>query len=216
MKYLLLAIFLGLLSLQGADNAKVTSEIEAAKIEILKAKDEATAAKQESKIVAQELAKLRATLDEQKASKATDEQKTLRVADEQRTLRAIEEQRTLRMMEEQKAQRAAQNLILEKNKTVTISVIGQGVAPVHTTSPAQAYALAKRAAIADAYRALAEKIKGIRVDGQDLVKNMMMQRSIIRTHVEAIVRNATLVETTFKDGLCEVEMEIVIYYSDFA
>ena len=45
---------------------------------------------------------------------------------------------------------------------------------------------------------------------------MMVQRSTIRTYVQAMVRNANVVETTFKEGLCEVEMEIVISHSDFA
>ena len=106
--------------------------------------------------------------------------------------------------------------LLEKNRKIYISVVGQGVAPMNTVSPAQAYALAKRAAVADAYRGLAEKVKGVRVEGYDLVKNMMMQRSTIRTGVEAMVKNANVVETTFKEGLCEVEMEIVISYSDFS
>ena len=104
--------------------------------------------------------------------------------------------------------------VLTKKKTLLISVVGQGVAPAHTTSPAQAYALAKRAAIADAYRLLAEKIKGVRIDGQDLIKNMMVQRSTIRTAVAAMIKNANIVETDFKDGLCEVEMEVKISYSD--
>lgn len=106
--------------------------------------------------------------------------------------------------------------LLAKGRKIYISVVGQGVAPMNTVSPAQAYALAKRAAIADAYRGLAEKVKGVRVEGHDLVKNMMMQRSTIRTSVEAMVKNANIVETTFKEGLCEVEMEIVISYSDFS
>ena len=106
--------------------------------------------------------------------------------------------------------------LLKANQKVHISVTGQGVAPMNTSSPAQAYALAKRAAIADAYRAIAEKVKGVRIDGQDLIKNMMVKRSTIRTSVNAMVRNANVVETTFKEGLCEVEMEIVIYHADFA
>ena len=110
----------------------------------------------------------------------------------------------------------AEEEVLEKNKTIHISVVGQGVAPMNTSSPAQAYALAKRAAIADAYRAIAEKVKGVRIDGQDTIKNMMVQRSTVRTYVQAMVRNADIVETTFKEGLCEVEMEILISHSDFA
>jgi len=105
--------------------------------------------------------------------------------------------------------------VLEVNKDLLISVVGQGVAPMNTSSPAQAYALAKRAAVADAYRLIAEKVKGVRVDGQDLIKNMMVQRSTVRTSVQAMVRNANIVETTFKEGLCEVEMEIVISHTQF-
>ena len=109
----------------------------------------------------------------------------------------------------------AEEEVLKEQETMHISVTGQGVAPMNTSSPAQAYALAKRAAVADAYRAIAEKIKGVRIDGQDLIKNMMVKRSTIRTSVKAMVRNANVVETTFKEGLCEVEMEIIISHSDF-
>ena len=106
--------------------------------------------------------------------------------------------------------------VLTAEKPLLISVVGQGVAPVNTNSPAQAYALAKRAATADAYRLIAEKVKGVNVDGQDLIKNMMVKRSTVRTSVQAMVRNANIVETTFKDGLCEVEMEITLSHADFA
>ena len=116
------------------------------------------------------------------------------------------------------ANQATQNeeKVLERNHTITISALGQGVAPMNTTSPAQAYALAKRAAIADAYRIIAEKVKGVRVEGEDTVVNMMIKRSKVRTYVNACIRSASVVETTFKDGLCEVEMEITLSYSQFA
>ncbi len=110
----------------------------------------------------------------------------------------------------------AEEEILKKNKTLIVSAVGQGVAPMNTTSPAQAYALAKRAAIADAYRSIAEKVKGVRIDGQDTIKNMMVQKSTCRTYVQAMVKNANIVDTTFKEGLCEVEMEIMISHADFA
>jgi len=110
---------------------------------------------------------------------------------------------------------AQESTTLTGDKPLLISVVGQGVAPVNTASPAQAYALAKRAAVADAYRLIAEKVKGVRIDGQDLVQNMMVKRSTVRTSVAAMVRNANIVETTFKEGLCEVEMEITLKRSQF-
>jgi len=119
-------------------------------------------------------------------------------------------------MEEKKEEKDNQGDVLEETKPLLISVVGQGVAPTNTSSPAQAYALAKRAATADAYRLIAEKVKGVRIDGQDLIKNMMVKRSTVRTSVQAMVRNANIVETTFKEGLCEVEMEILLSHSQFA
>jgi len=116
----------------------------------------------------------------------------------------------------QKSSNASVQAVLKPHKTIIISVVGQGVAPVNTASPAQAYALAKRAAIADAYRLIAEKVKGVEVEGQDLIKNMMVKRSTIRTAVNAMVKNANVVETTFRDGLCEVEMEIKLSYDALA
>ncbi|WP_456381911.1 LPP20 family lipoprotein [Hydrogenimonas sp.] len=112
----------------------------------------------------------------------------------------------------------AVNLRSEKNDVVTLStaneihfqVVGQGVAPVNTISPAQARALAKRAAIADAYRQLGEKIAGVRVEGRDLIRNMMISRSTVRTQIDAMIRNARILDTKFKDGLCEVEMEVTV------
>ena len=109
-----------------------------------------------------------------------------------------------------------QTPLLTQTQRVRVSVVGQGVSPMNTASPAQAYALAKRAAIADGYRIIAEKVKGVRVEGQDLIQNMMIKRSSVRTSVNALVKNANVVETTFKDGLCEVEMEIVLSYLDFS
>ena len=110
---------------------------------------------------------------------------------------------------------AAKEDVLEKGRSLRITVVGQGVAPTNTASPAQAYALAKRAAVADAYRLIAEKVKGVRVEGQDLVQNMMIKRSSVRTSVTAMVRDAAVVETVFKEGLCEVEMEITLSHSQF-
>jgi len=109
-----------------------------------------------------------------------------------------------------------QDEVLSVDEPLRINVMGQGVAPLNTISPAQAYALAKRAATADAYRLIAEKVKGVNVEGQDFIKNMMVKRSTVRTSVQAMVRNANIVSTTFKDGLCEVEMEITLSHSDFA
>ena len=89
-----------------------------------------------------------------------------------------------------------------------ISVMGEGTAPTFAQSPAQAYLLAKRAATNEAYRLLAERVKGVEIEGKDTIENMAIKESSIRTKVSAMIRNATIVGTTYKDGLCKVEMEV--------
>jgi len=98
--------------------------------------------------------------------------------------------------------------LLRPNRIMTISSTGMGVAPEVTSSPAQALALAKRAAIVDAYRQLGEKMYGIRVDAKDTIKDMMLKDSKVQTRLLAVIRNAEIIEVNFSDGLCEVTMEL--------
>lgn len=100
------------------------------------------------------------------------------------------------------------------NEEVRISATGMGVAPRFAHSPAQAYALAKRAAMVDAYRLLAERVGGVRVEGKDTIKNMEVTSSEVRAYVRNSIKNAEIIETKFKDGMCEVELEVVIRYSN--
>ena len=41
---------------------------------------------------------------------------------------------------------------------------------------------------------------------------MMVMRSEVRTFVDAVIAEAEIIETVFKDGLCEVEMELLLWY----
>ena len=105
--------------------------------------------------------------------------------------------------------------VLKTNSNMRITVVGQGVAPSFTTSPAQAFALAKRSAVVEAYRMIAERVNGVKIEGQDTIKNMMVKRTSIRTHVSAMIRNANILETNFTNGMCEVEMEVVLSHNQF-
>lgn len=98
--------------------------------------------------------------------------------------------------------------ILQPTNIISIRSIGMGVAPESTISPAQALVLAKRAAIADGYRQLGEKMYGIRINAKDTIRDAVVQNTTVRTQVHAIIRNAEIMETVFKDGLCQVEMEV--------
>ena len=69
-------------------------------------------------------------------------------------------------------------------------------------------ALAKRAAVADAYRQMAEKLYGVKITAKDTIKDAALYDSRIVSQVNGIVKDATVVENSFKDGLYRVRMEL--------
>lgn len=111
---------------------------------------------------------------------------------------------------EPKLMQAAVPKMAKRQKQIRLQVTGQGVAPTNTQSPAQAYALAKRAAITDAYRLIAERIAGVKIEGRDMVKNAIISSSQVRLQVDALVSKAFITETRFDEGLCEVDMELIV------
>lgn len=93
----------------------------------------------------------------------------------------------------------------------TISVVGTGVAP-HNTYGAQARVMAKRAAVADAYRQLAEIVKGVQVDANTTVEMAMIQSDTVNLSVSAVIKGARIVdENITRDGAYEVTMELPIF-----
>ena len=93
----------------------------------------------------------------------------------------------------------------------TIRVVGLGVAPAGT-SGTQAEALARRAAISDAYRQLAEQVNGVNVDASTTVENLMLANMTVRTHVSALIKGAEIrEEKAQRDGSYTVTIELPIY-----
>ncbi len=99
-------------------------------------------------------------------------------------------------------------IYLNNNPDRVFAVNGEGIAPQNTVSPAQAMALAKRAAVADAYRQMAEKLYGVQINAKDTIKNAALYDSRIVSQVNGVVKDATITEHTFKDGLFVVRMEL--------
>ena len=90
-----------------------------------------------------------------------------------------------------------------------IEAKGVGVVPCNgSCNAAQARVMARRAAVLDAYRALIEKIYGIQINGRDSVKNMALQSSVLRSHIEGLVRGATIEDESFKNGVYSIVMSI--------
>ncbi|MCK9256657.1 MAG: lipoprotein required for motility [Sulfurospirillaceae bacterium] len=88
------------------------------------------------------------------------------------------------------------------------SVMGEGIAPQNTISPAQALALAKRAALADAYRQMGAKLYGVRISAKDTVQDAALKDSRIVAQVDGVIKNATITDLSFQDGLYRVNMEL--------
>ena len=95
----------------------------------------------------------------------------------------------------------------------TVSAVGTGVPPANTRG-AQARILARRAAIADAQRQLAEAVHGVQVDAETTVEQMAVTSDIVRTRVSATLRGAKIVsENVTPDGGYEVTMELPMFGS---
>lgn len=99
-------------------------------------------------------------------------------------------------------------LYINNNPDRVFAVNGEGIAPQNTVSPAQAMALAKRAAVADAYRQMAEKLYGVQINAKDTIKNAALYDSRIVSQVNGVVKDAAITEHVFKDGLFIVRMEL--------
>jgi hypothetical protein len=75
--------------------------------------------------------------------------------------------------------------------------------------------LAKRAAVVDAYRNLAEATQGVQVDADTTVEKLTLQNDTIRTHVSALIRGARIIgEGLNGDGSYYVKMRMPLFGSD--
>jgi len=89
--------------------------------------------------------------------------------------------------------------------TGVITAVGIGAPPANPANPAQARAMAERAAQVVAYRNLLEAVKGVRVDSQTTVENFMVTSDVIRTQVSGFVQGAMIMDKKYmSDGSVEV------------
>lgn len=76
---------------------------------------------------------------------------------------------------------------------------------------AQEKLLARNAAEVDAYAKLAKEVKGLWIDGIDVVRNFVSEESVRNVRFDAFVRGARTVRAVdHPDGMSEAEMEITL------
>ena len=98
-----------------------------------------------------------------------------------------------------------------KGQVITVKGMG-AVNPQLARNPTHAYMMARRAAIADAYRQLAEMVQGVQVDSETTVEMMMLKSDIVKTRVSAVINGAVVVsETKLPDNGCEVTMQMPMF-----
>ncbi len=91
-----------------------------------------------------------------------------------------------------------------------MTVIGIGLPPQNAGN--NGATLARRAAIVDAYRNLAEMIEGVQVDAETVMKDFMVQSDSVRTQVNALIKGAKIIEEgSSNDGRYFVKMSIPLY-----
>jgi len=92
-----------------------------------------------------------------------------------------------------------------------LKVTGSG-APPSKGSAAQKRLMARRAAVADGYRQMAELINGVRVDSETIVKDFVTESDTVKLKVSALIKGAQIGDTRYlSDGSVEVDMRLGMY-----
>ncbi|MBM4122612.1 MAG: hypothetical protein FJ249_08470 [Nitrospira sp.] len=93
--------------------------------------------------------------------------------------------------------------------TGLVTATGVGAPPAKAVNPAQARAMAERAAYSAAVRNLLETVKGVRVDSAVLVENMVVANDVIKTRVTGLVKGARQLKVEHQpDGMVEVTVAV--------
>ncbi len=98
-------------------------------------------------------------------------------------------------------------------RVVTFHVTGKGLAPETAISKGQAELMAERAAVADGYRQLVEKIRGVYVDAYMKAGQGAVNYDMIRTSTQAWLRGAELDDLQKADyGITEAHMSLRVNF----
>ncbi|MFO7883908.1 MAG: hypothetical protein R6U68_03720 [Desulfobacteraceae bacterium] len=100
-----------------------------------------------------------------------------------------------------------------ENKIVVFRVTGKGLAPETATSKGQALILAEKAAVADGYRMLAEKLRGVYIDAYMKTNNGVVDYEVVETQTHTWLRGAKVIDIVRSDfGITEAYMNLRVRF----
>lgn len=98
----------------------------------------------------------------------------------------------------------------DKGSESDVTAVGVGLPPAN--AGVRGKLLARRAAIVDAQRNLAEFTKGVQIDAETILENLTVSSDTVRTKVSALIKGAQIIDEGLNpDGSYFVKMRIPMY-----
>jgi hypothetical protein len=102
----------------------------------------------------------------------------------------------------------------DTHKIVTFYVTGKGLEPESALTKGEAVLMAERAAVADGYRQLVEKVRGVYVDAFMKAGRGTVNHDAIQVHTQSWLRGTEVMEITQGEyGITEARLRLRINFS---
>ncbi len=99
------------------------------------------------------------------------------------------------------------------HKVVTFQATGKGLEPENALTKGEAILMAERAAVADGYRILVEKVRGVYVDAYTKAGRGSVHQDTIQVQTQSWLRGAEVMEITQVDyGITEARLRLRVQF----
>ncbi len=103
---------------------------------------------------------------------------------------------------------------VDNHKVVSFYVIGKGLEPENALTKGEAVLMAERAAVADGYRQLVEKVRGVYVDAFMKAGRGTVNHDVIQVHTQSWLRGTEIMEISQGEyGITNARLRLRINFS---